>query len=452
MAEQLSQRLKRWLEEHLSASADFISQELKHGEAIVHLVYFKSICDEERIRKLIVQPFYENIVSPEHFAAYVDSIAKQKSVKSEQDLLQSIMQGTLIVLVHNSLFLIDVKKNVNNSVGDTSVENSILGTKKAFGENLEVNVNIIRTRYPLSSLTVETTTVGTLVKTPVALIFDRELVEERVLEEVKESLKTVKTGLIQSGSQLQRDIAPRKRTLFPTQMITERPDRSVFNLSQGKVLLLLDGSPFAVIMPAVFYDFMSAVDDMYEHFWVSRFLLIIRYAALLISLTLSALYVAVTSYNPDFLRVQLALSIAGSRAPVPYPSYIEVLFMLLIVELLVEASIRLPRAIGSTATTVGGLILGQAASQAGLVSNIMIIVVATVAISSFVVPINEMSASMRVAKYFILAVTTVFGFVGLLVSFILLVAYLVHLDSFGQPYLKLFRENPNNERQVRRME
>ncbi|GAA3328943.1 hypothetical protein GCM10020331_074960 [Ectobacillus funiculus] len=147
-----------------------------------------------------------------------------------------------------------------------------------------------------------------------------------------------------------------------------------------------------------FYDFMNSMEDNYRSYWITKSTKILRYTGLLISLILPGTYVAVTSFNPEIFRVQLALSVAGSRVGVPYPSYLEVLFLLLIMELLIEASIRLPKSISGTATTVGGLILGTAATEAALASNIMIIIVSAVAISNFAIPINEMSFAIRVTK------------------------------------------------------
>ena len=163
----------------------------------------------------------------------------------------------------------------------------------------------------------------------------------------------------------------------------------------------------------------------------------LRYISLFITLVLPSLYIAIVSYNPEIFRVQLTLSIAGSRAAVPYPSYIEVIFMLFMIEALTEASLRLPKFIGSTATTVGGLILGQAAQQAGLVSSIMIIITSAVAIANFVIPINAMSFAMRFVKYVLILFASLFGIIGTTVGLFLVIGYLVNMRSFGEPYLKV---------------
>jgi hypothetical protein len=263
-------------------------------------------------------------------------------------------------------------------------------------------------------------------------------VNETDLQQVKQSLGDIKLDVLQASGQLGNKLSRQKYMLFPTILVTERPDRITFNLAKGKMVILVEGTPFALIVPSVFYDFMSSMEDTYQPFWISQFLTSLRYIGLLISIVLPALYIGITAFNPEIVRVQLALSIAGSRVGVPFPAFIEVMFMLLMMELLTEASIRLPKSIGPTATTVGGLILGQAATEAGLVSNIMIIIVASVAISNFVIPINTMSFAMRVVKYILLLFSVFFGIVGLVMGCIALIVYLAHLDCFGQPYLKLF--------------
>jgi hypothetical protein len=212
----------------------------------------------------------------------------------------------------------------------------------------------------------------------------------------------------------------------------------VFNLAEGKIAVMLDTTGFAILLPVIFNDFFVAMDDKIQLPFIGRFLKLLRVIGVVMTLWLPALYVAFASYNPEFVRVQIALLIAGSRATVPYPSFVEVLIMLIMMEFLTEASLRLPRAIGPTATTVGGLILGQAATEAGLVGNIMIILVSVVAISNFMIPLNMMSFSIRVLKYFFVIAAAMIGLVGVVVCLVGFTMYLCSQRSFGQPYFKMF--------------
>lgn len=420
----------------LSKNTDFVLQDMRKEGHQIRLIYLKAIADESFIMNYIYTPFYEY----DRFTEYLLSLPYVKRHQSNKETLEKIAKGFVVIIDGESVWLADLKQIKNGQLGEATVESVIQGPRNSLSENLEVNMNLVRSRYIRSSLVIEGMTVGKVSQTPAALVYDEDFVEADILKNIKEALAKLDKDIIQTTSQLHNHMNRKRMSLFPTMLTTERPDRIAFNLTQGKVVILMEGTGFSLIVPSVFYDFMSSMEDMYQSFWISRFFVGIRYIGLLLSTTLASIYVGVTSYNPDVLRVQLSLSIAGSRATVPYPAYVEVLFMLIMMEMLTEASVRLPKSIGSTATTVGGLILGQAATQAGLVSNIMIILVAAVAISNFVIPINTMSFGMRVIKYVLLIITTLSGLMGMIVGLILLIGYLANQDSFGKPYLKLFME------------
>ncbi|MDF0728167.1 spore germination protein [Cytobacillus sp. S13-E01] len=429
---------QEWLKEQLGSSQDVVLQELKAEKNTAEIFYINSLCDEKKLQENVIKPFYE--CDEKEFEIYIRSLPNKKEHTTKEDTLTSVLVGSVVVFIGEIIYIVYLKKVVNNSVTEAMVETVIQGPQNALSESITTNINLIRNRYPQPSLRLEETKVGKLSQTKVIVMYDKKLTNKDVLKDLKDSLEQIEIDVLQAAGELHRKLTRKKRTLFPTLMITERPDRIVYNLAQGKVVLVIEGTPFSIIAPAVFYDFMSSMEDLYQPYWVSRFIVSLRYLGLFISVLMPALYVGVTAYSPELFRVQLALSIAGSRVGVPYPAYIEVFLMLLMMELLTEASVRLPKAIGSTATTVGGLILGQAAVEASLVSNVMIIIVAAVAISNFVIPINTMSFAMRVVKYLLLASSTLFGLVGLVIGLIGLIAYLANLESFGQPYLKLFFE------------
>lgn len=218
-------------------------------------------------------------------------------------------------------------------------------------------------------------------------------------------------------------------------LVTARPDRAVRSIAKGRIAVMLNTTPSVLIAPATFHEFMTAIDDYYMFPIPALILIIFRYLGLFITTLLPGIYVAITSYNPEFFRVQLALTITESRTGVSYPSFFEVLFMLVMMEFLVEASTRLPKTIGQAATTVGGLILGQAATQAHLVSDIMIIVVAAVAISNFMIPIQVMGLSIRSIKYIILFMASISGLYGIYIGLFALTIYLFSINSINMPYI-----------------
>ncbi|MFL0365304.1 spore germination protein [Pseudobacillus sp. 179-B 2D1 NHS] len=434
----------RWLSRKLKPNSDFVEKNMKIERKEATLLFIKTVVDSNELQKLIIKPFFE-MDSEAHYEAYLQSLPSQQEVTSRENLMIELTKGSVLVAVSGQLLLFDVKKVNTNNILEAAIETTTQGPQYAFSEDIQTNVNLIRQRYHEPTLTVEMLEVGSKSHQALALIYDRETVSERMLDNIRQNLKELKEPIIQSTVELKRMMNKKKYALFPKMMVTERTDRVVYNLSGGKIVILLDGDPFAIIAPCVFFDFLSAMDDNYYPYFVVKFLKGIRYLGMFLSLVLPGLYVAVTSYNPEIFRVQLAMSVAGSRVGVPYPSFVEVLFMLIIMELLIEASVRLPKVISGTATTVGGLILGTAATEAALVSNIMIIIISAVAISNFAIPINEMNTAVRVMKYVLLAIATVSGVAGLTLGVVGLVMYLTHVNSFGEPYLKLFVQKKANE-------
>ncbi|MFP7296490.1 spore germination protein [Neobacillus niacini] len=427
----------------IQKSEDIVLKELKTKEKYLETFYFKTLSDETQLQNFLIKPFFE-ISTSDLFLSYLQSHPKIQPFESEQQTLDELVGGAVILFYFDTIFILDIRIDRNNSVLDTTVETTIQGPQSGFSESLGTNLGLIRHRYPEPALQVESTKIGSVSKTQVMIIYDKKKIDPAVLVNVKKFLSTIDIEIFQSGEQLLDFTKKSKRTLFPTIMVTERPDRVAVNLTTGKIVLLVAGSPFAVIMPTVMKDLMSSMADIYQTYWIGKFLLTLRYIGLFTSIMLPAVYVALTSYNPEVFRVQLALSVAGSRHAVPYPSFIEVFLMLIMMELLMEASIRLPKAIGPTATTVGGLILGQAATDAGLVSNIMIIIVSLGAISNFVIPISIFSFAVRISKYLLLILSIFYGLVGVILGFFLLIAYMVSLDSFGKPFFSLIENKSAN--------
>ncbi|MBM7606393.1 spore germination protein [Metabacillus crassostreae] len=439
--------IKESIQRKFMNSADLVFQKLESNTSFCEFCYLSSICDKQKIHQDIFTPFFEEEDIKE-YRSYIKSLAGIKVLKEKDDPTELLIRGSMLLFFQSEILTLEVKQFVNKTIPDTTIETTIQGPQTGLSEDLETNINILRNRYHQVTLAFEDAIIGEKSQTGIKIIYDSNEVDQSVLKEVKKKLDSSKVDVIQSAGQLSRLMSARKTTLFPTIVITERPDRIAYNLSKGKIIIMLEGTRFALVIPSVFFDFMSSMDDIYQPYWITKFLLVLRYFGLGVAILLPAIYVGMTAYNPELFRVQLALSIAGSRAGVPFPAYIEVLFMLIMMELLTEASLRLPKAIGPTATTVGGLILGQAATEAGLVSNIMIIIVSAVAISNFVIPINEMSFAMRVIKYLLLFLATILGLVGVLIGLLAIIYYLVNLNSFGKPYLQIFLREEMKESKI----
>jgi len=432
-----TEQSREWLLDKLAPTEDLEVRTLRHNGSQVELLFIRSICDTALIRKQLVEPYFQ-MNTDQEYETYLLAFPGAYIARNNVDTLNKMTSGFAVITLGDHMLLFNVVQVKAAALSEATVESTLLGPQTAFSEHIDTNLNIVRLRYRQSSLKTENLEIGRLTQTRVSLVYDDKLVDQGALTHIRQCLQQIETDALQSTGEIHRLLTKKSYVLFPVYLSTERPDRTITNLAQGKIVLMIEGTPFVLLLPAVFFDFYSAMDDTYQLPAVSYFLKILRYVALLTSILLPGAYVALTAYNPEIFRVQLAMSIAGSRASVPYPAYVEVIFMLVMMELLLEASIRLPKSVGSTATTVGGLILGQAATQAGLISTIMIIIVSTVAICNFVVPINTMSFAMRIVKYPLVLLASLFGILGLVIGFVGLLGYLSSLRSFGKPYLRIF--------------
>nr|WP_236587819.1 spore germination protein [Tumebacillus amylolyticus] len=420
----------------MQKNEDFLTREFEKNKFTICLYYFASVCNEADIFKKLISTFYRT-ESAADYETYLKSFPNWSVRSSEAEAIEKMLDGHVIISIHEQMISVSMRNFMSRSVDVSTDENILQGPKDGLSENIETSLNLIRNRYKRKTLLVESHFVGNDSNIKLIVLFDETLAETTTLATLKEKLSQLQMTILQSAGQLQKNLIHNKFNLFPLFLTTERPDRVVKNLAEGKIVILLEGSSWGLIGPVTFFDFFKSMDDTVQMPIIGKFLLTLRYVALLITLILPALYISIISYSPDVLKVQFALLVAGSRMTVPFPSYIEIMFMLILTEFLIEASIRLPKTISPTATTVGGLILGQAATEAGLVANVMIIVISVVAISNFVVPVNAMHQAIRIIRYPLILLASFLGTIGVVVGLLALLAYLCSLRSLGKPYMKL---------------
>jgi len=429
------------IRKELNNPSDFFYDILNNGYYEMEICFFPSLCDQNLIQDILLSPYSYNF-DRDQFFRMIHSNPNFAEADQPEIWTELLLKGSVLFQLEDRVYRFDVQRKLQDKPDTTQIESALQGPQTALTEDLDLNISLIRMRYNEPTLCVEQHIIGVTSKTRVTVLYDKNEVNQHVLLQLQQQISQLNIKMLRAAGQLVKQLSG-KYKLFPVMIQTERPDRIAAMIQRGKIAILQDGNRLGLILPARLFDFLHAMDDDYESFWMSKLLLILRYLAMILTLMLPSLYISIVSYNPELLRVQLTLSIAGSRVVVPYPSFIEVIIMLFMIEALNEASIRLPRSIGSTATTVGGLILGQSIQQAGLVSSIMIIVTSVVAISNYVIPNNSFSYSIRFVKYLFVTISIFYGLLGVVVLFFALIVYWCNLRSFGEPYLNLY--NPKSK-------
>jgi spore germination protein KA len=400
------------------------------------ILFINSIIDTKVIEENVLKPLQRN----EDSSKQIDDLISVESVKTEQiikDVLKEINKGSTALFIdgETSVYLISAANFQGRSIEKPENEVSLKGPKEAFNEKAMTNISLIRKKIKNESLVVEATIISKRSKNELFIVYMKDLVNEDLLNTVKEKVNSFDIDSIQNLSILEQMMDERPRSIFPTILNTERPDRAANFLEDGNIVLLMENSPGSLVLPATFWSFYHSSDDRYLRFLYGNFTRMIRIFALFITLFTSATYVAITNYHAEMVPPDLLLAISSTREKVPFPSFIEILMMELAFELIREAGLRVPNPIGPTIGIVGALILGQAAVQANIVSPIVVIVVALGGLSSFAIGDISMNFAIRLIRFFIILSSGFFGIYGMTAIFTFGLYYLVSIKSFGVPYL-----------------
>ncbi|AJY77883.1 spore gernimation protein KA [Paenibacillus beijingensis] len=362
--------------------------------------------------------------------------------------MESTLEGTLERLLSGSCILLAegvpqvlaaaIGGGDERPVGEPSTQTVIRGPQNSFNENLMTNVGLIRKMIRSERLRLEIRRIGRQTNTAVGMMYMDGIANESIVEELRRRLETIDLDSVLDSGYVEEFIQDATFTPFPTLMNTERPDEVAGGLLEGQVVVLVDGSPFVLLAPVTFFRFFQSPEDYYQRFDIATFLRLIRIVAFIVSMHLPALYIAITTYHQEMLPTTLLISLAAQREGVPFPAIVEAFLMELTFEVLREAGVRLPRAVGPAISIVGALVLGQAAVQAGLVSAAMVIVVAFTAISNFVSPQVNIAIAARLIRFLLMLAAGIFGFLGIMACDLLLIVHLSGLRSFGVPYTSPF--------------
>lgn len=364
-------------------------------------------------------------------------VSQVQETQSLQELAIAVLLGKNALLVDGlpGAMLIGTAKGKTRGVDEPLSEGLLRGPRIGFTEELSDNTGILRRHGSNQSLFIEKFEVGSRVKKDLAIAYIQDIADPKLVAEVQKRIQEMDMDdMLESGyvEQLIED-----STLSPFQQIlnTERPDRVMGALLEGRVAILLDGTPFVLVVPVTFSMLLQSPEDYYERWIPGTFLRMLRFMSAMLALLAPALYISFISFHPGLIPTKLVLTIIETRTGVPFPSLIEVLIMELSIEILREAGIRLPKPIGPAMGIVGGLIIGQAAVQAGIISQFLVIVVAVTAISSFTIPVYSAGLTLRILRFVAMFSAAVLGLFGVVMFFLLVCTHLSRLSSFGVPYV-----------------
>lgn len=324
------------------------------------------------------------------------------------------------------------------AVKDTDSEKANRGSNEGFTESIKVNTALIRKRVRSARVKVREMQVGIRSKTNVDLVYIDDLADKNLLSVIEKRLEGFEIDGVMDSGVIEQLTETNWLSPFPQFQTTLRPDRAAMALLEGRIVLFSDNSPEALILPSDYNSFIQTSDDYFNRWEIASFMRLLRYAASFLAMVLPGLYLAVTNFHTQLLPTSLLLSFASARQGVPFPGVVEILIMELSFELLREAGTRLPGAMGNTIGIVGGLIIGQAAVDANIVSGMVVIVIAFTALCSFAIPNEEFASAFRLLKFVFIFLCAFLGFYGMLLGLLLVLIHLSHLESFGIPYLTPF--------------
>ncbi|MDZ4406740.1 spore germination protein [Bacillus cereus] len=358
-------------------------------------------------------------------------------VTTIEDLITPVMAGAFALLIDGSSkgFIVGEGKGKVRNIEEPVSESLVRGPRIGFIENLYDNTALLRRYGKNRNLSIINFHVGERSKRELVIAYMQDVVDPNLVEEVKRRIAKINIDDTLESGYVEQLIEDNYLSPFPQVQSTERLDRVLSALFEGRVAILLDGTPFALIVPVTFNMFLQSPEDYYDRWLYGSMARFLRYFTSLVSLFVPALYIAFISFHQGLIPTRLAFSIAATRKGVPFPPIIEALIMEISIEVLREAGLRLPKPIGQTLGVVGGLIIGEAAVQAGIVSPIMVIIVALTAISSFTLPQYNIGMALRMLRFVAMLFAAVFGLYGIILFFFLLLSHLVKLESFGVPYL-----------------
>jgi spore germination protein KA len=405
------------------------------------LIYIEGLCNIEEIDDNVLSPLMSKAIdemnSWDELLEKNLSVAKVQMVITFDDCIEKLSSGNPILLIENKKegFALGLELWEKRQIEEPTAESVLRGPRDGFTETIHINIALLRRKIKSPKLKMKSMKVGRYSQTEVIIAFMQDIADKTLIEEVTARIQRIDIDAILESAYIEEMIEDNPFSPFPQVLSTERPDIMASNLLEGRVAIMVDGTPFVLIVPTTLASLLQASEDYYQRFMISTFIRWMRYLLAFISVLLPSIYVAVLTYHQEMVPTSLLISMAAAREPVPFPALVEALLMEISFEALREAGVRLPKQVGAAVSIVGALIIGEAAVRAGLVSAPMVIVVAITGISSFAMPRYSAAIALRMLRFPMIFLAGTVGLLGIMMGLILILIHLCTLRSFGVPYM-----------------
>lgn len=410
---------------------DLIYRKVRYNLFYVHIYYLESLSSSDRVNNYIL----DNITNNYRNKGLLNILAGSNvKIVSIDEFKKYIFSGYTIIIYLNKIYAVETKAELDRAIAPPSIEQDLYGSKDALVENIQKNIGLIKRRIKSNHLKSINYEIGEYTLTTTTLLYVETIARDSLVKETAEILKNIKIDRLIDAGELKQYLVKEGKSLFPAAKLTERPDVLVNALMEGKIIIIVDNSPFGIILPAVLADFINPISDNYIYSANINFVKLLRFLCFFLTIFTPAIYIAIISFNQETIPPKLLTSFITQRQGVPFPATIEAFFMLFICEMLRESDIRFPNSYGSSISVLGALILGESAVAANIVSPIMIIIVALTFISSMVFSNVEIVNSVRVWRFTSLLVASFYGLYGVFMMFILLLVNLCSYYSAGLSY------------------
>jgi spore germination protein KA len=415
------------------------------------IIYVNGLANKDIIDRDILNPLMIHIQENLNGKASIgDYLCKRYISMSntliESDLnivLQYLKRGKTVVLINGAseVIIADTTGGVQRAMIEPMNETASKGPRDGFVENLETNISLIRRKVKDKNLTFELFNIGRRLQSDVVLAYINDIVDKQVLEELKKRIESIDVDAVLSAGMLEQYIEDYTYTVFPQTFSTERPDRAIANMLEGRIIVIVEGTPMVLTYPAVFLQFFQAVEDYTQRTVISSFVRLLRIMAAVIVITLPSIYLTLIKFNVELIPIKFVTPIVQSRVGIALTPFLEILAMEIVVEFLREGGLRLPTKIAQTLSLVGGIIIGDTAIRSKMVSPTTLLIVGITVITTFLIPNYDMSLSIRILRFPMLVLANIMGIFGIAVGWFLILVHLSSLDSLGVPYFEFHKSD-----------